>query len=292
MSIRLSALPQATILSPTDSLYGIVGGNSRRVSTSALMGRNLIINGQGRVNQRRYTSGLATTIVNQYTLDRWRLPISGQSLTFTGNESRRIMTAPAGGAEQVIEGRNIVGGTYVLNWTGTATATVNGVARSKGAAFTLTANTNATVRFTNGTFTDVQLELGSLCTPFEWNTWDLELAKCQRYQVWWIGDSGPADYVSIGSGHVASTTTDCNILVPMPVTPRGVPAFSFAGILTILDGSAGATVLSIVNAFSGTGGSVWLTVRGNTSLTTGRGCILYTQNNEANRFRADMEIYT
>ena len=146
-----------------------------------LAGRNLIINGSGRVNQRAYVSAVATTVANQFTLDRWFVVTSGQNLTFTGNDAGRTMTAPAGGVSQVIEGANIVGGTYVINWTGTATCTVGGVARLKGATFTLTANTNVTVRFTGGTYTDVQVELGTVATAFERVNIGPELTQCQRY---------------------------------------------------------------------------------------------------------------
>lgn len=151
------------------------------ISAPNVYGRNLIINGSGRINQRGYTSGTATSGANEYTLDRWRVVTSGQNLSFTGNDAGRVMTAPAGGAEQVIEGANIAGGTYVLNWTGTATATVGGASVSKGGTFTLTANTNATVRFTGGTFSEVQLEPGSVATPFEFRSYGQELALCHRY---------------------------------------------------------------------------------------------------------------
>ena len=181
MPTKLTALTQATILGAADLLYAVVGGNSRAIPALGMAGRNRIINGTGRINQRAYVSGTATTGANQYTLDRWRVVTSGQSLTFTGNDAGRTMTAPAGGCEQVIEGANIEGGTYVINWSGTATCTVDGVSRAKGASFTLTANTNATVRFSSGTFTEVQLEAGTLATPYERVQIGEELARCQRY---------------------------------------------------------------------------------------------------------------
>ena len=146
-----------------------------------LPGRNLIMNGQGRINQRAYASGTATVAANQYTLDRWRVVTSGQNMPWSGSNARRTMTAPAGGVEQVIEGLNVVGGTYTINWTGTATCTVAGVARAKGATFTLTGATNTTVRFTGGTFTDVQIEAGSIPTAYGWTPYSEELALCQRY---------------------------------------------------------------------------------------------------------------
>jgi hypothetical protein len=150
-------------------------------SVVQLAGRNLIMNGQGRINQRAYASGTATVAANQYTLDRWRVVTSGQSLLYIGSAARRSMTAPAGGVEQVIGGLNVVGGTYTMNWTGTATCTVAGVARTKGEVFTLTAATDTTVRFIGGTFTDVQLEAGSIRTAYSWAPYSEELAVCQRY---------------------------------------------------------------------------------------------------------------
>ena len=162
-------------------LDGVTATASQISAVVQLPGRNLIMNGQGRINQRVYVSGTATVAANQYTLDRWRVVTSGQNLSWTGGVARRTMTAPAGGVEQVIEGLNVVGGTYTINWTGTATCTVAGVARAKGATFTLTAATNATVRFTGGTFTDVQLEAGSIPTAYGWTPYSEELALCQRY---------------------------------------------------------------------------------------------------------------
>lgn len=147
--------------------------------------RNKIINGNFQVNQRGYVSGTNVGAANTYTLDRWRVVTSGQNITFTASGNGNLVTAPAGGLEQVIEGINIEGGTYVLNWTGTATATVNGTARAKGESFTLTANANATVRFSSGTVGLVQLEPGTVATPFEHRPFGAELALCQRYC--WVG---------------------------------------------------------------------------------------------------------
>jgi len=217
MPTKLTALTQATILGATDLLYAVVGGNSRAIPAQALAGRNRIINGSGRVNQRVYVSGTATTGANQYTLDRWRVVTSGQSLTFTGNEAGRVMTAPAGGVEQVIEEANIEGGTFVINWSGTASCTVNGVSRVKGESFTLPAATQATVRFSGGTFTDVQLEAGTVATPFERLPFGDVLFRCQRYFE--AGAVAVTGYQAAGSGFGA--------YVPFAVPKRTTPTISF-----------------------------------------------------------------
>jgi len=143
--------------------------------------RNLLINGNFQVNERVYVSGAATSGANQYTLDRWRVVVSGQSLTFSNSGNGRTITAPAGGVEQVIEGVNISGGTYTLSWVGTATATVNGFACTNGGTVTLPANTNATVRLIGGTASLVQLEPGSVPTSFEHLPISTTLQLCQRY---------------------------------------------------------------------------------------------------------------
>lgn len=184
--------------------------------------RNLLINGNFQVNQRAYVSGTATGEANQYTLDRWRVVTSGQNLAFSASGNGNQITAPAGGVEQVIEGINIADGTYVLNWTGTATATVNGTAMAKGATFTLTANTNATVRFIGGSVSLAQLELGTVATPFEHRTIGLELSLCQRYH----------QRFSVTEQHYATTVFAWYSTFALPVQMRATPTFSIAGTWT------------------------------------------------------------
>ena len=143
--------------------------------------RNRIINGNFNVNQRGYVSGTATSGANQYTLDRWRVVTSGQNLTFAPSGNGNVVTAPAGGIEQVIEGANIEGGSYTISWTGTATCTINGAAATNGGSYVLTAGSNQTVKFAGGTLSKVQLEPGTSASPFEHRPIHLELEACQRY---------------------------------------------------------------------------------------------------------------
>ena len=143
--------------------------------------RNKLINAHYAINQRGYVSGAATVTTNQYTLDRWRVNVSGQNLVFSTAAYLAVLTAPAGGISQIIEGVNIEGGTYVLSWIGTATATVNGSAITNGGTVSLSAGTNATVAFAGGTVSAPQLELGSVATAYECRTMQIELLLCQRY---------------------------------------------------------------------------------------------------------------
>lgn len=179
--------------------------------------RNLIINGNFAINQRAYVSGTAITGANQYTLDRWRVVTSGQSLTYSASGNGNQITAPAGGVEQVIEGANIGGGTYTLSWTGTATATVNGVACANGGNVALPTNINATVRFIGGTVSLVQFELGEIATPFEQRSIGIELVLSKRYcQTLML------DFRTYATGNFVYASPHC-----LPVTMRATPTATF-----------------------------------------------------------------
>jgi hypothetical protein len=177
----LIVIPGATL--GTADKWVVVAYQSATVAPSVggFSFRNRLMNAQGLINQRGYVSGTATTTANQYTLDRWRVVTSGQNLTFSTSANQVTFTAPAGGVEQVIEGLNLESGTYVLNWEGTATATVGGAAVAKGGTVTVVGGTNTTVRFIGGTFIRPQFEAGSVATAFERRPYGTELALCQRY---------------------------------------------------------------------------------------------------------------
>jgi len=184
--------------------------------------RNVIINGNPTINQRDYVSGTATSGANQYTLDRWRVVTSGENISFTDSADVRTVTAPAGGCEQVVEGLSIVSGTYTLNWTGTATATVDGSAVAKGGNVTLSGGTNATVKFSSGTFTKVQLEPGSVATSFEQRPIGTELALCQRYY------SKTDAYIKmLSAGPVVLDTMQIHFHYPSEM--RTAPTLSYLG---------------------------------------------------------------
>jgi hypothetical protein len=212
--------------------------------------RNVIINGNPTINQRGYVSGAATTVVNQYTLDRWRVVTSGQNISWTDSANVRTVTAPAGGCEQVVEGLSILSGTYTLNWTGTATATVGGSAVAKGGNVTLTGGTNATVKFSSGTFSLVQLEPGPVATPFEQRPVGTELALCQRYfQFFGSGVSGQEETATTFS-------LTGRFFVPMRAAPTAVmPGTTFS---TRIASSGDRTLTGVsINASSISNEAAW-----------------------------------
>jgi hypothetical protein len=198
---------------------------SNLVNGTALAFRNKIINGNFGINQRVYVSGTATINANQYTLDRWRVVTSGQNLTFSSSGTGNSVTAPAGGIEQVIEALNIEGGTYTLSWIGTATGAVNGSAIANGGQVTLPANTNATIKFTSGTVSLVQLEQGSVVTPFENLPVGTQLALCQRYFLSISASS--INNRSIALGFWSLTTTGL-VHINLPVQMMYIPTLSIS----------------------------------------------------------------
>lgn len=202
--------------------------------------RNLVINGNFSINQRGYVSGTATSGANQYTLDRWRVVTSGQSATFTASGAGNLVTAPAGGLEQVIEGASIAGGTYVINWTGTATCTVGGTSQAKGATFTLTAGANTTVRFSGGTVGDVQVEPGTVVTVFEARPVGLELMLCMRF----------FQLVDLGwRGQATSGATTGEAVVNLPVPMRAAPSVT-GSTTSAVSFPSGAVTYAGITAYS------------------------------------------
>jgi len=217
----------------TAKLASVIAPNVSSINAGPLAGfRNLLVNANPLINQRGYVSGTATTGANRYTLDRWQVVTSGQSVSWTDSANVRTVTAPAGGVQQIIEGANIFSGTYTLNWTGTATASISGGAVAKGGSVTLVGGTEGyNVRFSNGTFSLPQLEPGPVATPFERRPIGTELALCQRYFYQPSSSYTEQSYASVAG---ANTYTQIYFPVAMRAVPTIIASWS-AGTNAIAD---------------------------------------------------------
>jgi hypothetical protein len=228
----LAPLAGATFTGPVSLPSGSTVAGYLAASSAGV--RNVLINGNPVIKQREYASGAATTAANQYTLDRWRVVTSGQSISWADSGNIRTVTAPAGGVEQVIEGASITTGTYTLNWIGTATATVAGAAVTRGSNMILTGGANTPVRFSGGTFSLAQLEPGSFATAFELRP--QELALCQRYFEW-------AQFTVYGQAPGGGSNIGQNI--SFATTKRIVPTMG----ALVADSAQSQTQTNISNAF-------------------------------------------
>jgi hypothetical protein len=201
--------------------------------------KNRLIDAGFIINQRGYTSGTSLSS-GAYAHDRWKAGSSGCTYTFTqGSLGVPItLTITAGSLQQIIEGCNMAeGGGFVLSWTGTAQARINGGSYSASPLVVtgLTAGANCTVEFGTGTVSQPQLEKGSTATSFDYRPYGTELALCQRYCVVWkstrayagayigrIGSSSSASFFAPGNFRAAPTITSSGTLLVNGTTANGV----------------------------------------------------------------------
>jgi len=237
--------------SPTISGDLTVSGDL--VPSTPLSHRNLIINGDFRINQRGKAA--RTTTSSAYNFDRWFW--DGTYLY------------------QGIEDVNVRNGTFTLGWTDSSSDITAGwilstdttagdgpnsgltyASISSGGQITVNEGTEYSkhlwIRFggTVANLSKVQIEEGSSATPFEHRSYGDELARCQRYFE--------KHTISTGYAHICmgQATNSTSVLFTMPflVEKRIIPTnlFSAVGGFTALAADGGncgaASAISSVSA--------------------------------------------
>jgi len=278
-----------TIRSDASGTFGALQVNGADVirfgadNSGALSGfRNTIINGNFQVNQRVYVSGAAVG-TNLYGHDRWKMAASSDTYTFVTALNVTTVTIPAGKVlQQVIEGLNLQSGTYTLSWVGTAQGKIGaGAYGASGTTGTAVGGTNLTIEFGPGTVSKVQLEFGSIATPFENRPYGLELSLCQRY--YYRVPYGIAGQV-FGSGFNQTTSTAYifdNFPVAMRIPP---PLLEHSGVATdyrvnVLNSAVVCTSTPGIATCSTT--SYFLLFTTAATLIAGQGCLGACQNTNA-----------
>ncbi len=191
---------------------------------SPIVFRNRIHNGNFVINQRRL-SGTVTLSAGVFGHDRYKAGASGCTYTFATSGIDTVITISAGSLIQTIESINIEGGTYVMSWFGTSTGKIGAGSFSTSGitAIGVAANTDLAIEFGTGTLSQIQLELGTVATPFERRPSQWELALCQRYLYTQVCSSSLEDFVGTG-GTNGSTggTLAFKFPVEMRVAPTGL----------------------------------------------------------------------
>lgn len=116
-------------------------------------------------------------------------------------------------------------------WAGAGSNFTSGTLNSSAWASSVNANrvvgqTNLGNRIGNYlAITGVQLEVGTVATPYEWRDYGEELRMCQRYAYRFVGTGVQTSLVGSG-GFFNSTQVECT--VTFPVTMRGTPSATIA----------------------------------------------------------------
>ena len=190
------------------------------------LGKSSISNGNFYINQRA-VSGTVTLAAGVYGHDRWKAGAGGCTYTFVTINGITTVTITAGTLMQIIRGGNMPIGlnTCVLSWSGTAQGRYGvGSYGASGLTASVVGNVALTVEFNTGTLSLVQLELGSVATPYEQRPFEAELLICQNfYRV----ISAIAIYQPVAAGYL-NTTTTAAFLLSFP-TMRVPPVVTLTG---------------------------------------------------------------
>lgn len=235
--------------------------------------RNRLRNGGFWFNQRGAASASTSYAASAYVLDGWKAGANGVTLSFAAAANGDVtVTITAGTLLQIVEGVYLLreGGSFVLSWTGTATARVyqgaasGSYAASPVAASGLTAGTNTTVEFGTGTLTLVQFEPGTSPTVFERR--DDEERRCLEY--YWRLPGG----VDLGTGFAVSTS-QVVIFIKTPVRMRSNIQATFSSIQATDNGLIAQTMTGIGATAAGRD-QYRVTFSGPSSFTFGQGSLL------------------
>ena len=170
-------------------------------------------------------------------------------------------------------------------------STFQGTAGAWTSSAHLTASSTVNLVETNGAtlyITGVQLEVGSVATPFEHRSYGDELALCYRYYYQWnTGEQFNA--IAVG---MAEQVNELRWAISFPTEMRSKPtqSLSAAGDFTAWDASHSST-LNTRLAYNAGKNTAFIRYNGTTSgFTTGRALVLYAASNATAAMKFDAEL--
>lgn len=197
------------------------------LGTGTISYRNLLLNGRFVVNQDSRT-GVVVLAAGKYGHDGWKAGPAGCTYSFAKVNNLTVLTITSGTLQQVVHGRLIDGGSYVMTWGGTAQGRIGASAyASKFAAATgVAAGANVTVEFGTGTLSSVQFESGTSASLYDNVFPILDLIRCRDYYrtSYVSSEPGTAGAVEGRKTALASSTSayaafDISFDPPMWMTP-------------------------------------------------------------------------
>jgi hypothetical protein len=295
-NINLTGEPGAGDLSSANNLSDVANAATARANLG-IPGRNAIINGDFRINQRGYASAAALA-AGAYGHDRWKAGSGGGDYSFTQLASSTQITIAANKTLiQIIEDKNVVGGSYVLSWTGTAQARVGVNSATPSGSYAAspivitgqTAGTVMSVEFGNGASTGtlgtVQIEVGTVASAFEQRPVQYEMFLCKRYFERMLptqASDGSYNHRSYGMGWwVTSSLLSCQIYYqPKRASPTNTP--SSISHFNARSATTGSNIaLSTFSSQEMIAGSAYINVTIGSSVTAGDGAQIESNSPDA-----------
>jgi hypothetical protein len=210
--------------------------------------RNLLINGRFVINQLA-KSGTVVLAAGAYGHDGWKAGPAGCTYTFAKAGNLTTITITAGTLQQVVDGRKVDGGNYVMSWAGTAQGRIGAGAYGSNVvgASGVTAAANQTVEFNTGTLTSVQFEAGTIPSIYEAKQPLDDWLQCREYYQTSYQGQAPGTVTQTGRLITLSSSTSAYAAFAIPFYPtmRATPT------LTIYNPATGVTG-SMYNESAGT----------------------------------------
>lgn len=231
-------------------------------------------------------SGVTSQVVTQRIESANCFDLASQTATLSFSTSNSLLTTlnysvfvPTGGTDTWTSQSTVLSGSITINSTMTryAIQLALPISVQSGMAVALTVGSQI-----SGTWVlqNIQLEVGTIATPYERQIYSDQLAQCQRY---YYKLKAATAYTSGGVGR-AYSTTNCQAFVALPVSMRAAPTGSYSALADWNDSGGGTpSAMDPINQYSAD--YRWMTINLTGTYASGQ-AIALNANNTTNAFIA------